>query len=138
MNTTNNRQSQFVTLVIGASAKQMGITATELPNRLKHHGLVKRLFLDCYDTLHAESILLVLFVMAVTGVWAQTSYWPDFIPGDYEDNKPFVVGIMIDGVIITADYEDWDQLEVAAFVGDECRSAESRWRQRITRIIRII
>jgi hypothetical protein len=56
MNTTNNRQTQFATLAIGATAKQMGITATELHNRLKHHGLVKRLLLDCYDTLHAESI----------------------------------------------------------------------------------
>ncbi len=56
MNTTNNRQTQFVTLAIGATAQQMGITATELHNRLKHHGLVKRLLLDCYDTLHAESI----------------------------------------------------------------------------------
>jgi hypothetical protein len=37
MNTTNNRQTQFVTLAIGATAKQMGITATELHNRLKHH-----------------------------------------------------------------------------------------------------
>ena len=34
----------------------MGITATELFNRLKRHGLVSRLLLDCYDTLHAESI----------------------------------------------------------------------------------
>ena len=34
----------------------MGITATELHNRLKRHGLVKRLLIDCYDTLHAESI----------------------------------------------------------------------------------
>ena len=34
----------------------MGITATELHNRLKHHGLVKKLLFDCYDTLHAESI----------------------------------------------------------------------------------
>ena len=56
MNTINYRQTQFVTLAIGATAKQMGITATELHNRLKHHGLVRRLFLDCYDTLHTESI----------------------------------------------------------------------------------
>ena len=34
----------------------MGISATELHNRLKHHGLVRRLLFDCYDTLHAESI----------------------------------------------------------------------------------
>ena len=56
MNTINYRQTQFVTLAIGATAQRMGITATELHNRLKRHGLVKRLLLDCYDTLHAESI----------------------------------------------------------------------------------
>ena len=50
------RKTQFVTLAIGATAKQMGITATELHNRLKHHGLVKSLLFDCYDTLHTESI----------------------------------------------------------------------------------
>lgn len=49
-------QTQFVTLAIGATAQRMGITATELFNRLKRHGLVSRLLLDCYDTLHAESI----------------------------------------------------------------------------------
>ena len=56
MNPTNNQQTQFVTLVIGATAQRMGITATELYNRLKRHGLVRRLLLDCYDTLHTESI----------------------------------------------------------------------------------
>ncbi len=49
-------QTQFVTLAIGATAQRMGITATELFNRLKRYGLVRRLLLDCYDTLHAESI----------------------------------------------------------------------------------
>ena len=47
--TTTNLQTQFATLAIGASA-------TELFNRLKHHGLVRQLLFDCYDTLHAESI----------------------------------------------------------------------------------
>lgn len=50
------QQTQFVTLAIGATAQRMGITATELYNRLKRHGLVRRLLIDCYDTLHAESI----------------------------------------------------------------------------------
>ena len=49
-------QIQFVTLAIGATAKQMGISATELYNRLNRHNLVKRLLIDCYDTLHTESI----------------------------------------------------------------------------------
>ena len=56
MNTINNRQTQFVTLAIGATARHLGISATELHNRLKRHGLVRRLLLDCYDTLHTESI----------------------------------------------------------------------------------
>ena len=49
-------QTQFATLAIGATAQRMGISATELFNRLKRHGLVRRLLFDCYDTLHAESI----------------------------------------------------------------------------------
>ena len=56
MATTPVPQIQFVTLAIGATAQRMGITATELSNRLKRHGLVKRLLFDCYDTLHSESI----------------------------------------------------------------------------------
>ena len=56
MATISVPQTQFATLAIGATAQRMGITATELFNHLKHHGLVKRLLFDCYDTLHAESI----------------------------------------------------------------------------------
>ena len=48
--------TQFATLAIGATAKRMGISTTELFNRLKHQDLVRRLLLDCYDTLHTESI----------------------------------------------------------------------------------
>ena len=54
--TVTTRKTQFATLAIGATAKQMGITATELHNRLKRDGLVRRRLCDCYDTLHAESI----------------------------------------------------------------------------------
>lgn len=49
-------QAQFATLAIGATAQRMGITATELFNRLNHHNLVRHLLFDCYDTLHTESI----------------------------------------------------------------------------------
>ncbi|MBR4197182.1 MAG: DUF3791 domain-containing protein [Bacteroidales bacterium] len=56
MATTTVTQTQFATLAIGATAKSMGISATELFNRLKRYGLVRRLLLDCYDTLHTESI----------------------------------------------------------------------------------
>ena len=56
MATTSIQQTQFITLAIDATAQRMGITATELHNRLKRHGLVRRLLIDCYDTLHTESI----------------------------------------------------------------------------------
>ena len=56
MSTMSIQQTQFITLAIEATAQRMGITATELYNRLKRHGLVRRLLIDCYDTLHAESI----------------------------------------------------------------------------------
>ena len=61
MVTTSIQQAQFITLAIGATAQRMGITATELHNRLKQHGLVRRLLIDCYDTLHAESIDCVVW-----------------------------------------------------------------------------
>lgn len=47
---------QFATPAIGATSQHMGISATELRNRLKRYGLVKRLLFDCSDTLHSESI----------------------------------------------------------------------------------
>ena len=53
---TTNQQIQFATLAIGATAQRMGITSTELFNRLLHYDLVRRLLFDCYDTLHTESI----------------------------------------------------------------------------------
>lgn len=55
------QQTQFITLAIGATAQRMSITATELHNRLKQHGLVRRLLIDCYDMLHAESIDCVVW-----------------------------------------------------------------------------
>ena len=56
MTITTLSQTQFTTLAIGATAQRLGISATELHNRLKRYGLVRRLLFDCYDTLHAESI----------------------------------------------------------------------------------
>ena len=56
MDSTAINKISFVTLAIGATAKRMGISATELYNRLKRQNLVRNLLFDCYDTLHAESI----------------------------------------------------------------------------------
>ncbi len=51
MTELTTRQIQFATLAIGATAQRMGISATELHNRLKKYDLVRRLLFDCYDTL---------------------------------------------------------------------------------------
>lgn len=56
MTTTTLAQAQFTALAIGATAQNMGVSTTELFNRLKRLGLVKRLLIDCYDVLHSESI----------------------------------------------------------------------------------
>ena len=47
---------QFATMAIGATAKQMGVSSTELFNRLNKYDLIRLLLFDCYDTLHAESL----------------------------------------------------------------------------------
>ena len=66
--------------------------------------------------------ILALLCMTMTGAWAQyESYWPDFYGDNYEDTNPLVAAIIIDGEIITSDDPRWEALEVAFFVGDECR-----------------
>ena len=56
MNTLSDRKIHFAVLAIGATAKDMNVTPTQLYNRLNHYGLVQQLLFDCYDTLHSESI----------------------------------------------------------------------------------
>ena len=53
------------------------------------------------------------------------SHWPDFDYTAFSAQNPFVAAIEIDGEIVTAEnYPDnWNALEVAFFVGDECRGA---------------
>jgi hypothetical protein len=48
------------------------------------------------------------------------THWP-FNYSDYENQGALVAAIMIDDEIVDLDYEGWNALEVAAFVGDECR-----------------
>ena len=76
-----------------------------------------------------KKLLLTLIVsFALCGsMFAQyhlDSHWPDFYYPHYEDQVGLVASIMIDGEIITTDYDGWDNLEIAAFtvVGDTCRS----------------
>ena len=75
-----------------------------------------------------KKLLLTLIVsLAMCGsIFAQyTSHWPNFYYPAYESQTPFVAAIEIDGVIVTAENhpDNWDALEIAFFVGDECRGA---------------
>ena len=73
-----------------------------------------------------KKLLLTLIVsLAMCGsIFAQyDSHWPDFYYPAFESQTPIVAAIEIDGVMVTADYEGWDALEVAFFVGDQCRGA---------------
>ena len=64
-------------------------------------------------------LMTISLVLAICGsMFAQyESHW-DFNPDPWEMQGGIVAAIMIDGEIITADYENWDALEVAAFVGE--------------------
>ncbi len=75
-----------------------------------------------------KKLLLTLIVaLGLCGsTFAQAPYesnWPNFNGNMYPDQAAFVAAIMIDGEIVTAEYEGWDAFEVAFFVGDECRGA---------------
>lgn len=55
------KKTHFAVLAIGATARAMSLTETEVYNRLKRYDLIKKLLFDCYDTLHAESIAGVVW-----------------------------------------------------------------------------
>ena len=61
---------------------------------------------------------------AFSGSWSSrkrvASHWPDFDFHQYQLNKPLVAAIKMDGEFATSS-GSWSDLEVAAFVGDECR-----------------
>ena len=80
-------------------------------------------FLQIKRALSAALFVLLLNVAGMTKAFAQQyeSYWPDFNYQDYDSQAGFVAAIMIDGQIIYNTTEGWDALEVASFVGDECR-----------------
>ena len=49
------------------------------------------------------------------------SHWADFDYHQYKLNEPVFAFVQIDGDDISASYNNWQYLEVAAFAGDECR-----------------
>lgn len=62
-----NPQRQYATLAIGAPAQRLGISATELFNRLKHHDLVRRLLFDW----GMKKLFVVILFFYAAATWAQ-------------------------------------------------------------------
>ena len=72
-----------------------------------------------------KKLLLTLIValgMCGSSFAQYDSYWPDFNGNYFPFQGGIVATIMIDGEIINTDAPNWDALEVAAFVGEECRA----------------
>ena len=75
-----------------------------------------------------KKLLLTLIVsIAMCGsIFAQyDSHWPDFYYPLFADQTALVAAIVIDGEIVTTENhpDNWNALEIAFFVGDECRGA---------------
>ena len=71
-----------------------------------------------------KKLLLTLIValgMCGSSFAQYESYWPDFNGNYFPFQGGIVATIMIDGEIINTDAPNWNALEVAAFVGEECR-----------------
>ena len=74
-----------------------------------------------------KKLLLTLIVsLAMCGsIFAQyDSHWEFYYPA-FSDQTPLVAAIVIDGDTVTAEShpDNWNALEIAFFVGDECRGA---------------
>ena len=66
------------------------------------------------------SLILTALFAFCGSISAQESHWGDFDYHAYPYNQPFVAYIQLDGAFIDWDY-DSQNIEVAAFVDDECR-----------------
>ena len=67
--------------------------------------------------------MIVSFAMCGSITAQYESHWPDFYYPTYQFQTPCVAAIVLDGEIVTAETPNWDALEVAFFVGEECRGA---------------
>ena len=69
-----------------------------------------------------KKLLLTLIVaLALSGtIFAQSSHWSDFNSHLFMTQRPAVGFVMIDGSYIEHE-SNWADIEVAAFVGDQCR-----------------
>ena len=72
---------------------------------------------------------LVLTLIAILAMCGSTmaqhpeTYWPDFNGDLFEDQGGLCASLMIDGVLVSNTYENWEMMEIAAFVGDDQHGA---------------
>ena len=68
--------------------------------------------------------LTLVVTLAMCGTVLAQSHWPEFDPNNnpYEMQGGLVAAIIINGEPITTEYEGWETLEIAAFVGDNIRA----------------
>ena len=66
---------------------------------------------------------LVVALTLCGSIFAQhpSTHWPGFDYHAFFDQAPLYASLMVNGEAVDIDYPNWDQLEVAAFVGDELR-----------------
>ena len=75
-----------------------------------------------------KKVLLTLIVsIAFCGsIFAQhESHWPGFYHPNFDNQGALVAAIVLNGQIVTAKDANWDALEIAFFVGDECRGTDN-------------
>ena len=67
--------------------------------------------------------LIVCFALCGSTFAQHESHWPDFdySSTSYSESDLLVAFVQIDGVFIELDYDNWDALEIAAFVNGEIR-----------------
>jgi len=68
-------------------------------------------------------LLTIIMSLALSGtVLAQyESHWLDFVNTGWDDHGDITAAIAIDGHVFTVEDNGWDALEIAFFVGEECR-----------------
>ena len=68
-----------------------------------------------------KSLLTLIVAFAFCGsIFAQTTHWPEYNDGDFEDNSTIIAFVKIDGEFV-GHTDNWADLEVGSFVGDEIR-----------------
>ena len=75
---------------------------------------------------------MIVSLACCGSIFAQyESHWPDFHYPNFTFQTPCVAAIEIDGEIVTAENhpDNWNALEIAFFVGDECRGAGENYGQ---------